>query len=124
LDAGAELFDSTHVLEPIVEKGYVKGVETRSLKDETKTRLTGTVTVDASGMSAIVRSKMPPEIGLENNVQNEDTEVCYREIRETKKKVEEPDYCEIFLDLEKAPGGYYWIFPAKQKLTLDSESQL
>jgi flavin-dependent dehydrogenase len=37
--------------------------------------------------------------------------VCYREIREIKKKVEEPDYCEIFLDLEKAPGGYYWIFP-------------
>jgi digeranylgeranylglycerophospholipid reductase len=111
LDAGAELFDSTHVLEPIVEKGYVKGVETRSLKDETKTRLTGMVTVDASGMSAIVRSKLPPEIGLENKVQSGDMEVCYREIRETKKKVEESDYCEIFLDLEKAPGGYYWIFP-------------
>ncbi len=111
LDAGAELFDSTHVLEPIVEKGHVKGIETRSLKDETKTRLTGTVTVDASGVPAVIRSKLPPEIGLENDMRSEDTEVCYREIRELKTKVEEPDYCQIFLDLEKAPGGYYWIFP-------------
>ena len=111
LDAGAELVDSTHVLEPIVEDGFVKGVEARSLKDETKTKLTGAVTVDASGVSSIVRSKMPLEIGLQNEVQSEDTEVCYREIRELKTKFEEPDYCQIYLDLEKAPGGYYWIFP-------------
>jgi digeranylgeranylglycerophospholipid reductase len=111
LDVGAELLDSTHVLEPLIEKEYVRGVEARSLKDGSKTRLTGEVTVDASGISATVRSKLPPEIGLEQNVRNEDMVVCYREIRELKGHMEEPDFCEIFLDNEEAPGGYYWIFP-------------
>jgi len=111
LDAGAEFFDSVHVLEPIVEKGFVKGVEARSLKDEVKTQLIGEVTVDASGMSAIIRSKLPSEIGLEQNVRSEDTVVCYREIRELKDEIKEHEFCEIFLNLEEAPGGYYWIFP-------------
>jgi geranylgeranyl reductase family protein len=111
LDAGAELFDSMHVLEPLVEKGFINGVDIRSLKDGSKTQLTGKVTVDASGVSAIVRSKLPPEICLEQNIRSEDTVVCYREIRELKKHITESDFCEIYLDLEEAPGGYYWIFP-------------
>ncbi|MBS7615083.1 NAD(P)/FAD-dependent oxidoreductase, partial [Candidatus Bathyarchaeota archaeon] len=111
LDAGAELFDSTHVLEPIIDDRKVKGVEARLLKEEAKTKILGNVVVDASGVSAIVRSQLPPEIGLETNVRNEDTVVCYREIRELKEQVDEPTFCEIYLDLEKAEGGYYWIFP-------------
>jgi len=111
LDAGAELFDSTHVLEPIIENGKVKGVEVRLLKEEAKTKFLGNVIIDASGVSAVVRSHLPPKIGLETNVRSEDTVVCYREIRELKEQVDEPTFCEIYLDIEKAEGGYYWIFP-------------
>ncbi|MEM2146721.1 MAG: NAD(P)/FAD-dependent oxidoreductase [Candidatus Jordarchaeaceae archaeon] len=111
LNNGAELIDRNHVLRPIIEKGKVKGVETRNLKDGMKTEIIGKVTIDASGVSAIIRSNLPPEIGIEQKILSEDTVVCYREIRELKEPLSEPNFCDIYLDLKKAPGGYYWIFP-------------
>jgi len=111
LDAGSELLDQNHVFKPIVEKGKVNGVETRSLKDEMKTKITGKVVIDASGVSAIIRNNLPLEIGLERNIPREDMVICYREIRKLKETVSEPNFCDIYLNLESAPGGYYWIFP-------------
>ena len=111
LNAGAVLYDSTHVFSPIVNDGYVKGVKARNLKDSTVTEITGKVTVDASGVSAIVRSKLPPEMKIESTINKQDRVVCYREIRELNVQLDEPDFCEIYLNLEAAPGGYCWIFP-------------
>jgi digeranylgeranylglycerophospholipid reductase len=111
LDAGAVLHDSIHVLEPIIEDGYVNGVSARSLKSRSEMKLRAAVTVDASGVSAVVRSRLPDEMGLESSISRADQIVCYREIRELKTSVNEPDYCNIYLDLEAALGGYCWIFP-------------
>ena len=110
VDAGAILFDSTYVSEPIIKDGYVKGVLAKDIKTGSKLEIKSEVTIDASGVSAVVRSKLPPEIRIDTVVKKEDQIVCYREIRELKKVMDEPDFCQIYLDLESAPGGYYWIF--------------
>ena len=114
INAGATLLDLTQALEPIVDNGFVKGIKARKLKNGSKIELYGKVTVDASGHVAVLRRKLPPEIGIESSINRRDEVVCYREIRLLKKEIDEPDFCQIYLDLKIAPGGYYWIFPKKE----------
>ncbi|MEM1587119.1 MAG: NAD(P)/FAD-dependent oxidoreductase [Candidatus Bathyarchaeia archaeon] len=113
MDAGATLLDLTQALAPIIEDGFVKGVIARDRKTNTKKKIWGSVTIDASGCSAVLRTKLPPEMGIETTVDRRDEVICYREIRILENENEEPDFCKIYLDLNIAPGGYYWIFPKK-----------
>ena len=110
-EAGTILMDSTVVTEPLIKNGYVIGVQTKDPNTGKTSELTAKVVVDASGHSAVLRKKLPPEFGIENNVADEDVEVCYREIREIKEPIDEPEFCKIYLDMERFPGGYCWIFP-------------
>ena len=110
-DAGATLIDSTFVTEPIIKDGYVVGVSAKDLKTEENSEIFARVVVDASGYSAVLRKKLPPEMGIETEVNDEDVEICYREIREVKETISDPGFCKIYLDLQRFPGGYCWIFP-------------
>ncbi len=110
-DAGAILIDSTVVSEPIIKDGYVVGVSAKDLKTGGKIEFSAQIVVDASGHSAVLRKRLPPEFGIETEVKNEDVEVCYREIREVKETITDPGFCRIYLDLKRVPGGYFWIFP-------------
>ncbi len=111
LNAGATLLDSVQVLEPIIEKGFVVGIEARNLKTDEKIRLNSKVVVEASGFSAVLRTKLPPELGIETNIDKEDVAICYREIRKLKEQMDEPGFGEMYFNQEKVPGGYAWIFP-------------
>ena len=117
VDAGATLLDSTQVIEPILKDNAIIGVSARDIKTETKIPLQSKVVIDASGFLAVLRKKLPPEIGMDIEVSNEDVEVCYREIRQLSGHVASPDFCEIYLDQNTAPGGYYWIFPEGETKT-------
>jgi len=110
LDRGTVLLDSTQCLEPIIEKNYVTGVLAKNLKTSENIRLKAKVIVDASGFLAVIRRKLPKEMGIENEVANEDVEACYREIRQLKQETEDTKYCEIYLNQKVTPGGYTWIF--------------
>lgn len=110
LDKGATLLDSTQCLEPVIENGFLTGVQAKNLKTNEKIKLKGKVVVDASGFLAVIRRKLPEEMGIENNIMNEDVEACYREIRQLKQE-RETEYCEIYLNQKVTPGGYTWIFP-------------
>jgi len=116
-DAGTTVLDSTQVIEPLLKDNAVTGVSVRDIKTGTKMRLQGKVVVDASGFSAVLRKKLPSEIGVDTEVNNEDVEACYREIRQLDGYVPSPDFCEIYLDQNTAPGGYYWIFPEGETKT-------
>ena len=109
--AGATLMDQTIVTDPIIKDGYVVGVSIKNLKTGENSELHAKVVVDASGHSAVLRKKLPAELGIEKEVADEDVEICYREIREIKEPVEDPGFCKIYLDLKRFPGGYCWIFP-------------
>lgn len=115
VDAGATLLDSTQVIEPTIENGFAVGVLARNVKTGKKIRLTGRVVVDASGFFAVLRKKLPPEFAIEKHVDNKDVEACYREIRELKEQVEQPEFSEIYLNQKVAPEGYCWVFPKSGK---------
>ena len=111
LDMGVKLLDSVHVLQPIIEDGYVVGVSAKNTVTNSKIELRSEVTVDAGGVTGVLRSKLPAELRIDRKVSREDQGICYREIRELREEMGEPDFCEIYLDPEAAPGGYCWIFP-------------
>ncbi len=67
--------------------------------------------MDASGFLGVIRHKLPDEMGIEREIENEDVEACYREIRQLKQENENTKYCEIYLNQKITPGGYTWIFP-------------
>ena len=110
MDAGATLLESNQALKPIISGGVVAGVLVRELKRGSKAELRGRVVVDASGFSAVLRKKLPPEFGIDIDISKEDMVICYREIRELKKQVADPEYLELYFNQAIAPGGYYWIF--------------
>jgi geranylgeranyl reductase family protein len=109
-DKGAVLMDSTKFLEPMIEKGFVVGAKIKDPEGKTA-ELKSKVVVDASGFMAVVRHKLPESIGIDREIENEDVEACYREIRQLRQENENTKYCEIYLDGKVTPGGYTWIFP-------------
>ena len=111
LDEGATLVDSTQCLGPLVEKGFVTGVSTKNMITGKQEKLKSRTVFDASGFVGVVRKNLPKEIGIENEVANEDVEACYREIRQLKQETTDTSYCEIYLNQKATPGGYAWIFP-------------
>jgi len=55
---------------------------------------------------------------IEREIENEDVEACYREIRQLSKKTRTLTTAR-FTRREVTPGGYTWIFPkGGAKLTL------
>ena len=111
IDAGATLFDSTIATKPEVKNGFVTGITAKDTRNHSTTKLQGKVLVDASGFTATIRKCLPAEIGIDLQVNNEDVEACYREIRRLSSEGFDQKYCEIYLDQTKAPSGYHWIFP-------------
>jgi len=109
--AGATFLESTQAVEPIMKDHFVNGVLAKNMETGNKVSVFGQVTVDASGFSAVLQKKLPPEIGVDANASREDVVICYREIREVKEQISEPDFCEIYLNQKVSPGGYFWIFP-------------
>jgi len=111
LDKNVILFDSTQCLEPIIENKFVTGVLAKGMKIGENIKLKGRIVLDASGFLAVIRRKLPREMGIEKEVANEDVEACYREIRQLKEETDKTEYCKIFLNQKVSPGGYAWIFP-------------
>jgi len=110
VDKGATLMDVTRFLEPILEKGFVKGISAKKANGKA-VKLRSKVVVDASGFSGVVRCKLPAEMCIERVIANEDVEACYREIRQLQQETENTKYCEIYLNQKVTPGGYTWVFP-------------
>ncbi len=109
-DAGAVLHDSTMFLDPIIENGFVTGIVARDPEGKT-IELECKVVVDASGFMGVVRRKLPEEMGVAKEIEKDDVGVIYREIRQLKHESANTKYCEIYLNHEKSPSGYTWIFP-------------
>jgi geranylgeranyl reductase family protein len=110
-DKGAVLQDNMNFRSPIIEKGTVVGLTAKNMKTGIVTEMRSKVVVDASGYFGMVRKQLPPEMGIDRDIANEDVEACYREIRQLKQENENTNYCEIYLNQSQSPGGYIWIFP-------------
>jgi len=111
MDEGATLLDGVQCVEPIVKKGFVAGISAKNVKSGESFKLAARVVVDASGFNAVVRHKLPKEMGIEADVAKEDVEACYREIRQLKQESDGTGYCNIYLSQKVSPAGYAWLFP-------------
>lgn len=111
IEAGATFMESTQAVQPTINDHSVTGVLAKNTETGNEVSLSGKAVVDASGFSAVLQKKLPPEIGIDANVSRQDVVICYREIREVEEQIAESDFCEIYLNKKLAPGGYFWIFP-------------
>lgn len=114
LDAGVELHSSFHVSNPIVEGGFVVGVEGINSNGE-KTSMFSSVVVDASGFTSIIRRRLPLDWWIDEPIENSDINICYREILKVNVDFE-TKYANIYLSKKIAPGGYWWVFPKKNNI--------
>jgi geranylgeranyl reductase family protein len=110
-DKGALLQDNMNFRSPIIEKGAVVGITAKNMKTGKVAEIRSKVVVDASGYFGMVRKQLPPEMGIDRDIANQDVEACYREIRQLKQETENTRFCEIYLNQAASPGGYIWIFP-------------
>ncbi|MHA1167820.1 MAG: geranylgeranyl reductase family protein [Candidatus Hodarchaeales archaeon] len=115
LDKGATMIDECKVINPMVEKDSLVGLEVRNKGKREEIR--ASVTVDASGVNAIIRKKLDPaRTFMEKKIQDKDICYAYREIRELKTDLDYPDHLHLYFDPDKAPGGYFWLFPKEGHL--------
>jgi digeranylgeranylglycerophospholipid reductase len=110
-DKGALLQDNMNFRSPIIEKGTVVGLTAKNLQTGEVTEMRSKVVIDATGYFGMVRKQLPPELGIDREIENQDVEACYREIRQLKQENENTNFCEIYLNQKASPGGYIWIFP-------------
>lgn len=110
-EKGVTLQDNMNFRAPIIEKGAVVGLTAKNMKSGQTVEMRSKVVVDASGFFSVVRHSLPEEMGIDRELENEDVEACYREIRQLQKERENTSYCEIYLNQKVAPAGYVWIFP-------------
>ena len=110
-DKGAILEENMNFRAPIIEKGAVVGLTAKNMKTDKTVEMRSKVVVDASGFFAVVRKQLPEAMGIDRELDNQDVEACYREIRQLKQETENTTFCEIYLNQKASPGGYIWIFP-------------
>jgi len=110
-DKGAQLQDNMNFRSPIIEKSTIVGISAKNMRTGEISELRSKVVIDATGYFGMVRKQLPPELGIDQNIDNEDVEACYREIRQLKHESANTKYCEIYLSQKASPGGYTWIFP-------------
>jgi geranylgeranyl reductase family protein len=117
IDAGVSQFlEETMVLDLLYDGYQVNGVKVK-LKNGEKQDLKAKIVVDASGFHSPIRKKITSSI-IEREIPEADYMLCYREIIKFPtgdQQVEDPEYISIYLDQEKAPGGYIWYFPKDDK---------
>ncbi len=112
-DAGAEVFPEHKAIAPIVEGSFVKGVKVLDLKSGSFKTFKAKVTVDASGVTAVVRMKLPRNWWVSEKGHDADFNIAYREVVELEERYKESNYAFIYLSTKVAPGGYWWFFPKR-----------
>ncbi|NPA23503.1 MAG: NAD(P)/FAD-dependent oxidoreductase [Crenarchaeota archaeon] len=110
---GAEIWDATTFIKPIVDGDKVCGVVVKR-RDGATFEVKASVVVDASGATGVVRTRLPwKDHPLTEPLKPEDASYAYREVVELKDIPGERDHIRIYLNQDVAPGGYWWLFPKR-----------
>ncbi len=122
LKAGVDYVGNAQATGLIEESGSIVGLvgqttdsgTNRSFEIRTK------VIIDTSGMSTKLRRELPIPTYIEKEIDRDDVEPTARINGRLKEGIEvETSHCDIYLDQEKAPGGYLWLFPkAEDKVNI------
>src|SRR6266516_3605711 len=117
LKAGVEFRGGVQALDLVEESGRIVGLKGQTVGGtvnqpfEMRTKLV----IDTSGMSTKLRRNLPIPSHIEKEIDKDDIEPTARLNAKLRDGVEvEPFHCDIYLDQEKAPGGYLWLFPKSE----------
>lgn len=111
VNAGVTILDEHNAYAPIIEYSRVTGVKVRRINTNTRSDVKAKVIIDASGATGVIRTKLPSEWLISEPLKSEDASYAYREIIEVDYDIESPENIKIFMNLDVAPGGYWWLFP-------------
>ncbi len=112
---GVEIRGSTRVMSALIEDGYCVGVAWRDKTSGTDGTTRSKIVIDASGVVAAVRSRLPLDFepSLDKNVDKRFLVSCYREIIELRSDGENHPWAEeivlVYEDDVPYPG-YIWFF--------------
>lgn len=115
IDSGSELLDQHVVYDVELKNGNVKSLRVKKVGGGS-IEVEGRVFIDASGYKPAVRSKLPSEWPISERPYITDYNIAYREVLETDMPAvsdENRKYALIYIDVEVAPGGYWWLFPKR-----------
>lgn len=109
---GVDVFVNGYsVVKPVIEKGKVVGVIVRR-PDGRTVEVKANVVVEATGAIRAIKRLLPREWNVYDELDPRDTNVAYREVWEYQDRVvDEPNILRIYLNVDIAPGGYWWYFP-------------
>jgi flavin-dependent dehydrogenase len=114
---GTEFQFDTYADGLISEDGFIKGVFCRSAIDNSVSRKTARLVVDATGSASRLRTGLPirsyieKEIDKENDMESTGRYILQFERSGADNTYFDSEYCIIHLDQDIAPGGYAWVFP-------------
>ena len=111
INVNVTVLDGHIAIKPLVNGSKVIGVKIRDSINNVDKEVYGKIIVDASGATAVLRTKLPKEWPISEPIKPEDVSYAYREIIEIDSEIEYPERIRIYLNLDIAPGGYWWFFP-------------
>ncbi len=109
INNGVEAYLEHFFVKPLVSGSRVIGVIAKD-KSGFEKKFEGKVVIDATGAAAAVRKSLPREWWISIDIPNEDYNITYREVVVGDIDVDER-YAYIYLNVDVAPGGYWWLFP-------------
>jgi digeranylgeranylglycerophospholipid reductase len=117
LKAGVDYLGNSQATDLIAESGKIVGLVGQTVENgvnkpfEIRTKLI----LDTSGMSTKLRRSLPIQSFIEKEIDKNDVEPTARINARLADGVQvETNHCDIYLDQEKAPGGYLWLFPKSE----------
>ncbi len=117
LDAGANLYPNVYISEPLINNDAVCGVKGKNKENNESIEFNAPFSLDATGSSAVLLKRLqdPVRGHMEPGYAKKDIGFAYREIRDLKHEIDDPDYIKIYFSTSLFPGGYFWIFPRGEK---------
>jgi digeranylgeranylglycerophospholipid reductase len=114
LKTGIDYRDMTQALDLLTEGNFVTGIicQEQGGRQAQPRKITSRLVIDASGMSTILRRNLNIPSHIEKEIDKDDVEPTIRmNARLADGSKVDTSRCEIYLDSERAPGGYLWMFP-------------
>ncbi|MEM4718339.1 MAG: NAD(P)/FAD-dependent oxidoreductase [Desulfurococcaceae archaeon] len=113
LNNGVELYDQHVLIDVSLKDDYVKTIHVKKVGGGKK-YIEAEAFIDASGYKPAIRSRLPETWPISERPYTTDYNLAYREVIEVSKEImkdEDKDYALIYIDVNIAPGGYWWLFP-------------
>src|SRR5205809_1111562 len=117
LKAGVEFRGGVQALDLVENSGRIIGLKGQTVGENVNKpfEIRSKLVIDTSGMSTKLRRNLPIPSHIEKEIDKDDIEPTARLNAKLRDGVEvEPFHCDIYLDAEKAPGGYLWLFPKSE----------